>query len=521
MYPEPVLLRAGRYETLRPIASGGMATVYLGRALGGGGFERLVAIKVLHPHVSSEPEFVAMFLDEARLAAQIHHPNVVATLDLVQDPLFLVMEYVEGPSLYALLRACKKHQHPLPLGIGLRIFVDMLAGLHAAHELTDVSGLPLRLVHRDVSPQNVLVGADGISRITDFGVARAESRISTTRGGALKGKLGYMSPEQVRAQAVDRRSDVYAAGAVLWEILTGERLFKADNEAAMITQILTGSPLNPRSEAPDVPEALDVACMHALTNDANRRYATAAAFAEAIEQAVAMSPGITIASSRAVGALVKGLGLHQLGQSDTAAQRGAVRDVAGVGNPFATPLPLGSGSFQTPSPGSSSPAQLQATPLPRQALASLADVLEPQSATTGVGGVVAEPSPRKLMGRSTWIAVGVAGALSAAVGAVILTRGEEPPESTPASEPSPVLSSSAASQQDPPMTAVSDATPDAGAAPSVEDPSALVEPSPSSTASAATPPRSTPRTTTRPQPRVPSKPRTPSGSPTTFRPTEL
>src|SRR5262249_4255840 len=156
-------LRVGRYETLRAIASGGMATVYLGRAVGAGGFERLVALKVMHPHIACEPEFVAMFLDEARLAARVRHPHVVATIDLVEDPLFLVMEFIEGPSLHLLLRTCARSKRPFPLGIALRIFLDMLSGLHAAHELTDASGELLNLVHRDISPQNVLVGVDGVS----------------------------------------------------------------------------------------------------------------------------------------------------------------------------------------------------------------------------------------------------------------------------------------------------------------------------------------------------------------------
>ncbi|HSN96833.1 MAG TPA: serine/threonine-protein kinase, partial [Candidatus Nanopelagicales bacterium] len=405
-----MLLRAGRYETLRPIASGGMATVYLGRALGGGGFERAVAIKVLHPHVAAEPEFVAMFLDEARLAAQIHHPNVVATLDLVEDPLFLVMEYIEGPSLYGLMRACKKHRQPFPISIALRIFLDALAGLHAAHDLVGPGGQPLNLVHRDVSPQNVLVGSDGISRITDFGVARAESRISSTRGGALKGKLGYMSPEQIKAKPVDRRSDVYAAGAVLYEMLTGERLFQADNEAALISNILSGPEHGPRAIATAVPEALDAACLRSLASNASDRYPSAAAFAEAIERAIAQSPGCSIASSRAVATLVKGLELHVLPQASGGGP-GRSRDPASTGSAGLTPSPSSFAPISSSMPESSRGVSVSSVVLPasvaaRRSLGSLADVLEPQRSTTGLGGVVAEPPPRTLVGRSTLIAVG-------------------------------------------------------------------------------------------------------------------
>lgn len=526
-----MLLRAGRYETVRPIASGGMATVYLGRVLGGAGFERAVAIKVLHPHVADEPEFVSMFLDEARLAAQIHHPNVVATLDLVDDPLFLVMEYIDGPSLYHLLRACKKHKQPFPLSIALRIFLDTLAGLHAAHELIGPGGQPLNLVHRDVSPQNVLVGSDGISRLTDFGVARAESRITATRGGALKGKLGYMSPEQVRAQPVDRRSDIYAAGAVLWEMLTGDRLFKADNEAAMIGQILAGARQGPRSAAAAVPEALDEACMRALANDPEARYPTAAAFAEAIERAIAVSSGASIASARAVATLVKGLGLNVLGAESQGPASAGAASLAGSGEPGSTSAPLSSSTAgPVSSPGSASsagvaPAMSLDSVARRSSMGSLADVLEPQSSMTGMGGVVAEPPPRALVGRPALIAVGVAAALAVAVGAILLTGGgqepssAEPPTLTGASPETPRAAGQPAPTPATPDTANSGAqTPPApqpgGATSAISTASATPATAPAPTAPVATAP---PRTTSRP----PSGPKTPPTSPTTFRPKEL
>ena len=244
----------GRYELLRAIASGGMATVHLGRALGEGGFERLVAIKVMHAHLADEPEFVAMFLDEGRLAARIRHPNVVGTIDIQQDEqgLFLVMDYVDGPSLQKVLRAVsKKSGGAPPLDVALRVFFDALAGLHAAHELRGGDGEPLHLVHRDVSPQNILLSVDGITKITDFGVARAESRLQTTRAGVVKGKVCYMAPEQIRSEPIDRRADVYAAGALLWELLTGQRLIRGDNDGAMMEQILRGTPAHAaRGEGP-------------------------------------------------------------------------------------------------------------------------------------------------------------------------------------------------------------------------------------------------------------------------------
>src|SRR5262249_50413419 len=195
-------------------------------------------------------------------------------------------------------------------GIAVRIFLDILAGLHAAHELTGPDGASLNLIHRDVSPQNMLIGADGISRITDFGVARAESRLSTTRGGKLKGKLAYMAPEQIKGDTVDRRGDVYAAGVVLWELLTGRRLFPSGHAGALIAQILPGAQDAPSSIVPEVPAAIAAVCMRALCLDPADRFPTAADFGEALEHA-AETCGTAVAAPRAVAALVKQLAIHE------------------------------------------------------------------------------------------------------------------------------------------------------------------------------------------------------------------
>jgi serine/threonine protein kinase len=305
-------VRFGRYETLHPIASGGMATVHLARAVGAGGFERLVAIKVMHPGLSDDPDFSAMFLDEARVAARIRHPNVVGTVDVHdgQDGLFLVMEYVEGPSLSAITRALGRKRARLPLPIALRIMVDALLGLHAAHEQTGPGGEPLHIVHRDVSPQNILVGVDGQTKITDFGVARAEARLSSTRRGEVKGKLAYMCPQQVRTEPIDRRADVYAAGVVLWELLVGERLFRGDNDGALLLAVMTGAQRTPRQVDERIPGPVDRACMRALSLDVDARQPTALAFAEELE-AAAEEAGVALASSRALAAFVKDLGAHK------------------------------------------------------------------------------------------------------------------------------------------------------------------------------------------------------------------
>jgi serine/threonine protein kinase len=267
----------GRYVLYGAIASGGMATVHFGRLMGPAGFARPVAIKRLHAQFARDPEFVKMFFDEARLAARIAHPNVVATLDVVapDDEVFLVMEYVRGVALVQLIRNLNQRGEKLPLLISLGIMTGVLHGLHAAHEATNDRGESLNLVHRDVSPQNVLVGTDGVPRLLDFGVATASGRAQSTRDGQLKGKLAYMAPEQVRSELPTRRTDVFAASVVLWEVLTGKRLFYASNEASVLARVLNTDIPAPSSVAPDLPKAFDRVVLRGLERDPAKRYATA------------------------------------------------------------------------------------------------------------------------------------------------------------------------------------------------------------------------------------------------------
>lgn len=280
--------RIGRYKVICELASGGMATVYLAYLGGLGGFQRLVAIKRLHPHLSEEKEFVNMFLDEARLVAEIRHPHVVPTLDIDQTPqgLCLVMEYVEGGAFSNLLVYAAQHEENgrLDPGIAIRVVLDSLGGLHAAHELTDADGGPRGLVHRDVSPQNILVGTSGNSMILDFGIARASQRLTSTRVGQMKGKLAYMAPEQATGKDVDRRADVFAAGIVLWEALTGRRLFRGSNEVDTLTRLLNDRVPPIREIEPSVPEELETAVMKALEREPDDRYPTCADFAEHLEK---------------------------------------------------------------------------------------------------------------------------------------------------------------------------------------------------------------------------------------------
>ncbi len=231
----------GRYVLHAAIARGGMATIHLARLLGAEGWSRMVAAKRLHPQFTGDPEFLAMFLDEARIASKVHHPNVVPVLDVVHTgaEVVLVQEYVHGVPLDKLLRAAREQGIAIPAAVVVAVAADMLAGLHAAHEATDELGAPLGIIHRDVSPQNLLVGVDGIARLLDFGVAKAEINAHVTRAGTFKGKLTYTSPEQMRG-VVSRATDLYAAAVVIWEALAGLRMHAGRTEAELCSVVTAG-----------------------------------------------------------------------------------------------------------------------------------------------------------------------------------------------------------------------------------------------------------------------------------------
>jgi serine/threonine protein kinase len=265
-----------------------MATVHYGRLLGPVGFSRTVAIKRLHPHLAKDPEFVTMFLDEARMVARIRHPNVVPTLDVVaaDGELLLVMEYVEGESLQKLIRRTTRKEVRIPPAIVSAVVTSMLHGLHAAHEATNERGDNLGIVHRDVSPSNVIVGVDGVARVLDFGVAKAADRSQETQAGTIKGKFGYMSPEQLINNPLDRRSDIFGAAILLWEALTGRRLFKRDNAGAMVAAVLHEEVQPPSHFNPEVAAWVDAVVLKGLERDREKRYATADEMALALEDAL-------------------------------------------------------------------------------------------------------------------------------------------------------------------------------------------------------------------------------------------
>ncbi len=239
---EPDTTTVGRYVLHRQIARGGMATIHIARLMGDEGFSRIVAAKRLLPEFAEDSEFVAMFLDEARIASKCHHKNLVPVLDVVttQDEVLLVQELVHGAPLHHLLNQVRQHQERVPVPIAVAIASQVLGGLHAVHEMSDEMGAKLDVVHRDVSPQNVMIATDGTARLLDFGVAKASMAAHTTREGTYKGKLAYSAPEQLHGKAT-RQSDIYSLSVLLWELIVGHRMHGQQSEAELVSAIMTGA----------------------------------------------------------------------------------------------------------------------------------------------------------------------------------------------------------------------------------------------------------------------------------------
>jgi eukaryotic-like serine/threonine-protein kinase len=276
-----------RYELLCPIAEGGMASVWVARQRGKHGFEKLVAIKTILPKFASDVRFQEMFLDEARIASRIEHANVAQIFDLGEENeiLYLAMEYVEGDALSKLNRACQRKGLKIPTGVLLRVLSDTCSGLHEAHEMKDASGRALEIVHRDVSPHNILVSTKGTAKLIDFGIATARSRAGAeTSSGVLKGKIQYMAPEQALGQRLDRRADLWAVGAILYTLLTGKPPFEGENPLATLHLLGSGRPPMPLPSS--VHPAISAIVRRALSFAADHRYATAADLREAIERAM-------------------------------------------------------------------------------------------------------------------------------------------------------------------------------------------------------------------------------------------
>jgi serine/threonine protein kinase len=269
--------RVGRYEIVYPLAQGGMASVHVGRLSGMAGFERLVAIKVIHPHLSGQGDFVRMFLDEARLSARIHHPNVGEVIEVGEDQglYYMVCELIVGQSLRDLARRSRQLGMNVPHAIWADIAAKVCQGLHEAHELRGAAGEPMNLVHRDVSPRNVLVSYNGFVKLIDFGIAWAKERITHTDAGSVKGKIGFMPPEQIRGEPLDRRGDLFSLGVVLYLLATGAHPFPGKSDAERMNKIVNGEYRPPRELCPSIDRALEKIIITALENDRDNRYATA------------------------------------------------------------------------------------------------------------------------------------------------------------------------------------------------------------------------------------------------------
>ncbi|XXT24905.1 protein kinase [Sorangium sp. So ce429] len=497
-----------RYTLHGVIASGGMASVHFARLVGAHGFARTVAIKRLHPQFARDPEFSSMLLDEARLAVRIRHPNVVTTLDSVQadGELFVVMEYIAGESLSSLLRETGRRGIRVPQPVVSSILAGALAGLHAAHEATAEDGAPLQIVHRDVSPQNILVGDDGIARVLDFGIARATVRSQVSRVGQLKGKLSYMAPEQLRGAPVDRRADIYAATVVLWEVLTGRRLFTGECDAEIFGRILEGV-IQPPSAFGDVPPALDAVVLRGLEKDPERRYATA------LEMAAALEEALPPASPRAVGAWVEATAgsllearAKSLAEIETS-QRSAVP----------TPPPSSPAVVEAPpslreldTRPSRPPGSLARGPRPSVTVATMTrtveDMARPASAlATPISATAPSRRASAQLVRATTLAFGVSALVLALVIGKSCSVPPEPdaPSADPASAGAPSApaapAASAASAAAPGASeaapGASGAAPGASAAALAAPATSAPAPAPAASASAAAEPRSVAQTT--------------------------
>ena len=284
--------RIGPYEVTELPAAGGMAEIFVGRKTGPGGFEKPLVLKRIHKKLLGDREIEAMFVDEARIQALLDHPHIVQIYDFGEDrgSYFIAMEYIAGCTVRWVIDNANAVRRPVPIQHALRIAADVLCGLHYAHDRADDDGQPLRLIHRDISPVNVLVARSGQAKLLDFGVAKSELQRVMTRAGIVKGKFRYMSPEQLNAENLDRRADVFAVGCVLWELLVGRRLFDTPSEDDVVTAIRGGNYPDPSDFRPTVPKGVDRILRRALHPNREKRYKTARDFHLAVEEALRQFP---------------------------------------------------------------------------------------------------------------------------------------------------------------------------------------------------------------------------------------
>ncbi len=405
----------GRYEFLVPIAQGGMAAVWAARLKGTRGFSKTVAVKTMLPTISDDPHFEQMFLDEAQLCARIRHPNVVEILDLGEqdDLLYLVMEWVDGEPLSSIRRSAAKADG-IPRPIAVKIVAEAAAGLHAAHELKDDSGELVGLVHRDVSPQNLLITYDGVVKIVDFGVAKASGRTAeNTNAGQIKGKPPYMSPEQALGRDIDRRSDVFALGIILYQLTTGKHPFRGETDVITLQNIVSDRPIiPPRAYDKDYPKPLESVVMRALERDPDKRFQTAGDLEGALDRV--FPPSVGRVRSEDVGKFATSL-LGPRGEERRAALKEAIRqaDERSLANDSQPSLGGELGTTVAPMPSSpfvaSAPMHTPLSAPDRLSQPSITDITGAplSSPETPFGTQTPSHPPAKKSGGLLWIGMGL------------------------------------------------------------------------------------------------------------------
>ena len=427
----------GKYHLVAEIARGGMGVVYLAMVQGPGGFNKLVVVKELKPELVEEPAFLTMFLDEARLAARLSHPNIVQTNEVGNDGdrYFMAMDYLDGRGLDQIRRRSKVAGFGLSVPMQIRVVCDMLAGLDYAHKLTDFDGSPLNIVHRDVSPQNVFVTFDGQVKLLDFGIAKASDSMYETHAGVVKGKVSYMSPEQGRGWKVDARADVFSAGVILWEALTGKRMREGKNEQEKLWALVSNDTPRASEIKPWVPPELDEICARAMAWNRDERYARAGAMQADLERYL-VTTGMNV-TAREVGACVSELfredriNTNQVIEAHIARARGgAMRDAK---------LPII--DVNSRSLGSPTPSGERAVPRPPTdpELATSPDSPNARSAEASSSSSSEQRKPEIVRGLRPVVITGTAGVLVAIGVIFLIARTTHDSGSVTRAEPAPLV----------------------------------------------------------------------------------
>lgn len=417
----------GRYELLRKLATGGMGQIFLARPQGSPGLTRLLVIKRLLPHLATDRKFLHMFLDEAKIASRLDHPNIVHIHELgeVRGSHYLAMDYVAGEDLRTLEQYATVRKRPIPLGVGLRIVADAAAGLSHAHQAKDGKGRPLRLVHRDVSPPNILVGFDGVTKLIDFGVAKAAGRLQETATGFLKGKYPYMSPEQIDAQELDPRSDVFSLGVILWELMTGKRLFKGQNELITARLVSDCSVPPPTRVGKDLPKEVDRLVLKALQRNRGQRYPDAAAFQAGIEDFLAHA-GLPGARSD-VSSFLRGLYADRIAAEQDEERQDVLHGALDEERSGAT-MPGDIANEITAEPTGEPTRELSGEPTVKSPPERRTRSADRQARHTAVASRPLPPKPRSSRRRRVAVAVGLAALLAGATAAAALyVQAHRPP----------------------------------------------------------------------------------------------